>query len=390
MASIGILGASGVVGYRLALWLQREGSHQVFPIVRNSMALSSLAVDFADVVMTGESDARRDFDVLINCARVTREPKLDITLNAAIARQTLEQYRARLHVQLSSVAIYGTPLDGTRSTFDRPTPTSIYGFSKRRVEAVCRSDRKPGTDLAVLRVGHVIGHGTNWSATIFDQCLNPAFALPFAGQRDSNVVTVGQIGRSILAMIDGSVTVNGFSVYNLVSEPQLSWREVFDMHSTPLGIEPVASMSEPESSRIRRELCDHGHRNHSLAIAKAVLAALRPAGRRSLTASPGFMESAHLLLARSPVPLFEPASRIWGAVKGRRAAGAARFDDRPAHASARSIGDLFSDAASMDSKLSSAIRTNKAEIANEVDAYAQAFRPDFPGESGGLQAATDE
>ncbi len=143
---IGILGASGQVGFQLALKLnkQRKGD-TIVPCVRNSLAYSALAPYFHEVCFASGGDngtAWENFDVLINCTAVDQATNVDIQNNLAITKDTYNHFQGNLYIQFSSIAVYGDIYDKTRSSFESPKPNTLYGYSKRAIEEYCRENSR--------------------------------------------------------------------------------------------------------------------------------------------------------------------------------------------------------------------------------------------------------
>lgn len=219
------------------------------------MSAGPLRADGLDIrvgAVAGDEGAEllRGADVVVNAALEIDRPKRARARNEALVSSILAHSRSALVVHLSTVAVYGSCVDVTSSTFERPRPDGTYGREKLRLERFAlRAAAQAGQRLMILRLGHVYGPGQGISREFFDVLRDRLWDLPFGGAIPSNAMHVDHLAAALPIL---ARTAAGQSVINATDSPQRTWRQLYDMHARAAGYAPAGSM-DPAASAIRRD-----------------------------------------------------------------------------------------------------------------------------------------
>jgi nucleoside-diphosphate-sugar epimerase len=299
---IGVTGATGQVGSRLLHHLHAAG-FQAVALVRNPLgaALCDAAAAGCEIrigSLVGDSGAPHpldDCDVIINCALESSGgiPRQAYVRNQRLVDGLLRARSLKWLVHVSTVAVYGeliVPHADAERASRHPRPTSEYGRSKLFVEryAVRRAAAR-GIDCAILRLGHVYGAGIARSREIIELAKSAAFRLPFDGRLPSNAIHQDALGSAVAALMAGGPR----RTIESLAESTRSWRDVFDWHTSALGLPPVSSMSDPESAARRDAV-----RNAS--IPREALAWAQGLPIKAFVRSPATFDLALRILAHTP------------------------------------------------------------------------------------------
>lgn len=253
---IAVLGPNGQIGSFLVKWLLARQVGEVVSVVRNQAAKQSLEGTASELrvgAVTDPSTCQRllsDCDVVVNCAWPGGLPRTAREQSEAIARNVLGLANIKQYITLSSVAVYGAILDGRATSFKKPVPCNSYGRLKLGLEAfVENSAKKSSADVIIFRLGHVYGPHQWASRFVADFLEDQCFKLPFNGERDSNSIHINEFCAAIESVIRKSP---GSKIFNLSSFPQRTWKEIFDWHSSTLGLPVVSSL---DMTRSTQDLC---------------------------------------------------------------------------------------------------------------------------------------
>ena len=239
---IAVLGASGRIGFQLALNLRAlRPDDQIVPIVRHQLAFASLRPYFDDV---DDGTSRGDYDIVINAARSTKNPSTDGRTNRLITDQSFARIGRGLLIQLSSIAVYGDLCDASRQTFARPKPNTVYGLGKRAIESHACSIATKQKKVAIIRLGNVFGIETNWSDQLFAEVMDGSIRLPNNGRQPSNAISTRQFASGLSRLIDQRMSLPRATIWNAAGPQWLTWRRLYDLHSDALGVDPVDAMDQ--------------------------------------------------------------------------------------------------------------------------------------------------
>lgn len=257
MMTIAIIGAAGQVGRGLLRAFQGHPDVQVVGITRNTMSAGPLLAEGFDIRVGSVVDGSqapelfRGADVVINCALEIDRPKRARMRNQALIASLLERAHATLVIHLSSVAVYGSCVDRTVSTFAHPRADSTYGREKLRLESFAfgqaRRFRQP---LLVMRLGHVYGPGQGISKEAFDVLKEARWTLPFDGALPSNAIHIDHLASAIPHLV---ARRSGGTILNAIDNPQRTWRQLYDLHAAAANLTPLLSMEDSEARQLREE-----------------------------------------------------------------------------------------------------------------------------------------
>ena len=324
--TIAIVGAAGQVGRGLLAALAREGQ-PTFGITRNDMAAAPLLADGYDIRVGSVADATRGrellsgADVVVNAALEIDRPKRARARNEALISALLDHAPRAVIVHLSSVAVYGSCVDASVSTFERPRPDATYGREKLHLERYAlEAAQRLGRTLVILRLGHVYGPGQGISKEIFDVLSEDRWALPFGGELPSNAVHIDHLAAAIPGLSSGAP---GGRVINAIDNPQRTWRTLYDMHAQAAGYAAAASMGAAESRRLQ----DRFRRRARMGLAERVPAEIaswvRQLPLKSLADVTAVRQATEAALLALPPQVERLVDRKYAVVSARHHVGAA-------------------------------------------------------------------
>ena len=302
---VAVTGAAGQVGSVLIRRLCELENVDVVAMCRNTISaglihFSCPNCDIRVGSIAGGESARHvlgDCEAVINCALPTGGgPRKTRASNRLIIDGITSLENLKLLVHFSSISVYGDFIqssNGSKSTFSQPRPDNEYGRSKLFVEQyarkICESKK---IRHYIIRLGHVIGAGTDRSREIVEFSKSSRFGLPFEGSLPSNTIHVERLASIIGALISSPVPEG---IYNIAEEGK-TWGEVFDWHTESLGLPAVTRMPPGESEPMR-----------SIYVRRSVIHEfsrwVRGLPFLSLIKSPAVMDLALRLLVRAPETL---------------------------------------------------------------------------------------
>lgn len=254
---VGIVGGAGHVGSALLKTLNTAYGVTAFGICRNSLSAARVASQGMPVRIAKTDDAAqlaettKDLDILVNCALPQYRPSKTLVANQRLADSLVRASVGKYLIHLSSVAVYGDFIPGRSSLFDNPRPDTLYGRQKLQMEHSLRTlAKKLHTNCSILRIGHVYGAELLWSEVIFDLIKKEGFRLPFNGQLPSNAISITNLIAGIRELLFGRPVQ---ATLNVVDSPQMTWRDIFDLHSQASGNCAVKSLNQIESEQLFRE-----------------------------------------------------------------------------------------------------------------------------------------
>jgi nucleoside-diphosphate-sugar epimerase len=245
---LAIVGAGGRVGSVLLDELSRVPGVEAVGICRNRvvaapLALAGLSVRIGSIEGGEATRLLGDCDVIVNCALPASGSGTVRRENRRLVDALFATDGAECIVQLSSVAVYRKRF-GQPDSFERPRPTTpdTKLDVERHVRELARGH--PARTL-VLRLGHVFGPAQWVSGMVADWAAAGTPALPFDGRLPSNAIHA----RNIAVALRAAISDERQGTFNLLNEPELTMRELFDWHTSAMGLPPLASMSDEESAR---------------------------------------------------------------------------------------------------------------------------------------------
>jgi nucleoside-diphosphate-sugar epimerase len=178
---------------------------------------------------------------------LSREPE-------ATARLLREGVHAgiRKFVHLSTVAVYGSPPNGTITEETAPIPSpDSYASTKLAIEDSLLANSN-GPEIAILRLGCVYGPGGGWwTKGLLDQMRRGKLILVNRGMGIANLIHVSDVG-SIVALILRSATPPP-TILNVTDGMPVPWSRYFAELEKVAGHPATVAMSAAEAR-------EHGRR----------------------------------------------------------------------------------------------------------------------------------
>jgi nucleoside-diphosphate-sugar epimerase len=257
---VAVLGANGQVGSEVCLLLRRVAGVEVVPICRNRSGSAFLrwhGVPCRHGLATDPAQARGllgDCDVVANFALAVDRPREAREANRRLidAAADASMPGARI-VYFSTLAVY-------RTFFPAGTPGGLtaYGREKLRGERdALRAGRRTGKPTWALRLGHVYGELQGIRDGMRRLVGGGPVVVPRGGELASNVVHTVTIVDAIRKIAAGGERPG---VYDLVSHPSWSWRQVLtyeaecaglDVRFEPPDADPFEAASRGLGERLR-------------------------------------------------------------------------------------------------------------------------------------------
>lgn len=269
-----VLGAGGQTGRTVLTRLGSEPSIIATGVCRNALTAAPLRAAGLDVrsgnVLDQAERARLigDADVIVNLASASSLWGQARIEDRGVIDAIFDSTEARL-IHFSSVAVYGTCVDPSRNTYERPRPDAPYGRDKLNLERYAERKRRHAGGsrrLVILRMGHVYG-AEQWVSRFVLDRVNTAFRLPFDGALPSNAVHVANVAAAVAKLVrDDSVE----GTFNLVDPGQSTWRQVFDWNTKTVGVAAVPGMSTAMSERLKEAFRTRAAMPVPVAIARDV------------------------------------------------------------------------------------------------------------------------
>jgi nucleoside-diphosphate-sugar epimerase len=259
MPKVAVLGANGQVGSEVCLLLANHTTIDLVPICRNpsgSAFLRYRGIACRHGRVSDPIDARRvleDCDAVLNFALAQGSPSEARRINELLIEHAAASSAPEAKiVYFSTLMVHGDPRPGI---FLRTR--SAYGREKRYGEIISKAAgkrfKKP---VFVLRLGHVCGELQNMTTRIREHIEAGIVCLPEKGDKPSNTVYCATIVEAVLRIIDGALAPG---TYDLVSNPQWSWRRVYKYEAERIGRELiVVSPSMAQTADGRRSLIGRG------------------------------------------------------------------------------------------------------------------------------------
>lgn len=230
-----LIGANGQVGSEVALLLHGMPGIELVCISRTrngSAFLRSRGIPVRHGSVSDSAQARtmlEGADLVASFALAIGLGRAAIDANHAILQSIVDHAdpRARL-VFFSTHSVHGNW--GPNGEHLR----TAYGDLKRRNERYfARAVARSGHSGFILRLGHVCGDEQNISHLIREEIASGEVVLDDP-ERASNTTHVVAIAEALLAIAEDRTGPPG--LYDCVNDPQWSWREVYAMEASRIGL----------------------------------------------------------------------------------------------------------------------------------------------------------
>lgn len=242
---LAVLGANGQVGAELCLLLARQEKVEVVPICRTRMGSAFLRSQGVACRHGDVADAEQaprligDCDIVVNLALVGLEQNYResmTTHDGLIWNVARFAKQGGTHIYFSTMSVYGDARMHEQIKFQ-----NLYGREKCRCEKVARaSGKEHGRETFIVRLGHVCGELQGITREIRQRIARGPIPIPDL-DRPSNTVYLATIVEAILK-VGGGAAASG--TYDLMNNPQWTWKEVFEYEGRIVGITPTFTAYE--------------------------------------------------------------------------------------------------------------------------------------------------
>ena len=219
-----VTGASGFIGSRLALTLQRMGIDAVYTGREGNDAESArvreLTAAGVDVQLGDLRDATftqklvADRNAVLHLAAAQHEGHMSDehfrSVNIGATRTLLDACVAagvRRFVYGGTMGIYGSSERGPINEDSEPDPLNIYTRTKLAAEAAVR-DYAPRIEIAICRIGETYGPGDLRLLKLFKAIERGRFVMIGAGGNQRQPIYVDDLNRGLLAALVAPQAVN--------------------------------------------------------------------------------------------------------------------------------------------------------------------------------------
>ena len=254
ITKVAVVGAAGRVGRYLVKRLSEEEKFQPVAVIRDNMTgrfLTDKSLEVRIGSITDEQSANSlvgDCEVIVNLAYAGKSPAA-IENNRNLVRCLARIQTASMVINASTIAVHPGPFHAKHMDFKRPKPDSDYGALKLASEReTSRALAGSESSFYSLRIGSVYGRDQNVSQMIFGNVSTLGFSLPFDGDLLSNAVSINRVCDAVVFLLKNAPDSG---TYNLLDEPQKTWREIYDLHTSAWNLTVVQPMSELNSQSLR-------------------------------------------------------------------------------------------------------------------------------------------
>ena len=229
--TVGIVGASGVVGATLLERLRRQDIDAVAMIhtTGNAWRVSRTGTALKRVDIRSQAavaDAMRGCTHIVNCTRSSDDATMVTGLRNLLAEA--KRQRIRRFVHLSSIAVYGMRPPAGSSHEEgpaRPAPGGYGAVKLRQDDLVARAHRE-GLSCAILCPPNIGGIYSSFVCNVLDDIRHGAFALVEEGRMPINIVDVENLAYAIELALTAE-RVDGSRMF-VTDGDAITWRDFTD------------------------------------------------------------------------------------------------------------------------------------------------------------------
>jgi len=243
-----VVGANGQVGAEVTLLLANAPGIEVRPIVRSRSGSAFLRYHGVRVMHGSISDPAQSrrllegADVIADFALALGTPAASLEQNEQILAQIFEgSPQSSTIAFFSTLAVLGS--DGTSGSGGRTMYSKLKLRNERQVQALARKWRRRAY---VLRLGHVAG-AYQFINQLWRSEIEAGPVRLIDPERHSNVTFTETIADALCAIGEGRAGPPG--LYDLVNQPQWSWRDIYTHEAERLGAPLVIVSSRDETDR---------------------------------------------------------------------------------------------------------------------------------------------
>jgi nucleoside-diphosphate-sugar epimerase len=251
--SIFVTGSSGFVGRQVVRQLSQDG-YQVRALLRR---VPRTPFDPTVETVTGDLSKPETYAAALDgVSAVVHAALTDDLSHEPRATSALQKLSAeagvRKFIHLSSIVVYGNPLDGTITEETPPIRVSdAYSRTKVLIEEAVRACGKV-PEVAMLRLGCVYGPGGGWwSEGLLNQMERGKLILVNGGTGIANLIHVADIGAIISLLLARSNAP--FGVFNVTDGIPVTWQRYYSELEKIVGRKATASMTEMQAREYGRK-----------------------------------------------------------------------------------------------------------------------------------------
>ncbi len=248
-----VTGASGFIGRHIVRKLNNHG-YQVRALARRMPEGfdPSVQVVIGDLTQPDSfATALEGVSIVIHAALtdgLSHDLEATSKLHTLSARAGVRQF---LH--LSTISVYGNPVDGVITEETAPIPSSDpYASTKLAIEHALRAAVSGCPEVAILRLGCVYGPGGGWwTQGLLNMMARGKWILVNGGTGYANLIHVDDVGAIILLLSGRSNS--SFEIYNVTDGKPVSWSRYFSEIEKILGKSATVSMTAEEAKEHGRK-----------------------------------------------------------------------------------------------------------------------------------------
>ncbi|MBD2459682.1 NAD(P)-dependent oxidoreductase [Oscillatoria sp. FACHB-1407] len=264
MLTVGVIGASGFIGQRIAEVLHTQEKANVRAIVRSQASSSQLRLSGVDHRIANALDqsalekAFKGCDVIIHSA--TGSPgfirgTMDATYKAA------QRANVRRLIYMSSMCVHGqAPAPGTReeSPLRKPQPFPYNSAKIDSERSLLKLRSRGSVEVVIFRPGIVFGPRSPRIIEIANQILNGTAYLVNGGQGICNTTYIDNLVHAVvLAMYADGIDGQAFFIGE---HEQVTWAELYHLLARALGVKPdqipVVAPVGPQKTSLKQTIAD--------------------------------------------------------------------------------------------------------------------------------------
>lgn len=232
MTKLAIVGANGQVGTELLLRFSGVPSVDLVPIVRTRAGSAFLRSVGVECLQGDVTDPKQAKTLLAGCDAVLNLAHAD----SYVSRQRMTNFAIQRAIITASPTDSVTIFCSTQMVYAPELSVRIpgtYGADKLLLERKSRSwSRAADKQLAIFRLGHVLGDLQAITRKIRAEVATGEVALPTRGEIPSNTIFVASVAAAVLKMARHEVPAG---TYDLISSPQWSWSDIYRYYANESG-----------------------------------------------------------------------------------------------------------------------------------------------------------
>jgi len=244
--SVFVTGGSGFIGRHVVRGLSNQG-YSVRVLARRAPQGMDASVEVVSGDLTRPESfapALQGVSAVVHAALtdgLSQDVEVTSRLHELSAAAGVRQF-----VHLSTISVYGNPVEGTITEETPPTPTrDAYSSTKLAIEQALRTT--PGCpEVAILRLGCVYGPGGGWwTQGLLNMMAHGKLILVNGGTGCANLIHVEDVSAIVLLLLARANPP--FEIYNVTDGQPVAWSRYFSEIEKMFGQGATVSMSTAEA-----------------------------------------------------------------------------------------------------------------------------------------------